>query len=72
MMLHVLIDGPDGKVFSLGAILVDAAPKIGDVVEIDTNGDEPAKLEVLETHHTSKRLSTHFSEETDWAYCRRL
>lgn len=72
MKLHVIIDGPDGKFFSLGAIGVDAVPEIGDVVEVERYGDEPAKLEVVETHHTSKRLSTHFSEETDWAYCRRL
>lgn len=70
MMLHIIVDGSDGTPRSAGAIPVDSLPNVGDVVTMETSS-EPVKLEVIETHHTSKRLSHLFSEETDWAYCRR-
>ena len=72
MMLHIIIDGRDGKYLGAGAISVDSIPETGDVVEMETFGNGSVKLQVVETHHTSKRLSTHFTEETEWAYCRRL
>lgn len=69
MMLHIIADGPGGRPRGLGVIAIDAVPSAGDIVTLEAHSG-PIQLEVIETHHTSKRLSKHFSEETEWAYCR--
>lgn len=71
MMLHIIVDGPGGEPRGVGAITVDGVPSAGDIVTLEAQSG-PVQLEVIETHHTSKPLSKHFSDETEWAYCRRL
>lgn len=70
MMVHLVVDGPDGRPVGAGAIPVEEVPAVGDTLTVDALSG-PIELEVVETHHTSKRLSRHFTEETEWAYCRR-
>lgn len=69
MMLHIIAEGPDGQPRGVGATNVKAMPSEGDIVTMETSSGT-IKLEVIETHHTSKRLSKHFSDEVEWAYCR--
>ncbi len=69
MMLHlVLVDEPRGN---LGAINVNEMPEIGAHVWVRTD-DKMVKLEVLETGINSEQLSPLFSDEMNWAQCRRV
>jgi len=69
MMLHIIIDGPDGEPRGAGATYVETIPSEGDIVRMETSSG-PINLEVIETHHTSEWLSKHFSDEVEWAYFR--